>query len=367
MEKSFLVSVIIVTYEGKNYADKCVESVLQSRTKSVEVVVVDNGSTDGTVAYLNHKYAAAKQKGKFLCIGLDKNYGPAMARNIGVKSSQGQYLGFLDNDTVVDPNWANEAVKAFKKDKNLGAIQCKLLVSKQAEAVAYLKGRTKKKQFLIDYVGEHLGQNGFLVQRCQAGEIDHGQYDQPIEILAAKSAGMFISRKVFDKAGGFDGDYFIYVEETDLGWRCWLAGYQVRFVPQSKVYHEFGTSTLSLGQEKKSYQAKFHGTKNYLLTHLKNLQTKNLIKILTWQVILWSGLAWYKLVQGNYQEFWWINKGILWNVVHLRSTIRKRQAVSKLRKVNDDWLFDRVMVKKPLSYFLSKAQTQLNIGNAKSF
>ena len=330
------------------------ETVLQGKTKSLEVIVVDNGSTDGTVDYLNQKYHQLKQDGKFLCVALDKNYGPAKARNIGVKNSQGKYLGFLDNDTEVDKNWADEAVKVFNSDKRIGIVQCKLLLNQE---------RSK-----LDYVGEYLGQNGFLVQRCQDGEIDRGQYDQQVEILAAKSAGMFISRVAFEAVGGFDEDYFIYVEETDLGWRCWLAGYKAVYAHKSMVYHEFGTSTLSLGQQKKSYQAKFHGCKNYILSLTKNLELINLGKILPVHVFLWWGLAWYSLIfSRNWQSWWWIHKAIFWNLINLSSTRQKRSLIQSKRQLSDQQLFDKILKKKSWSYFLDKARDTRQVGHAQGF
>tara|TARA_B100000315_G_C14499515_1_gene551652 strand:+ start:544 stop:1032 length:489 start_codon:yes stop_codon:yes gene_type:complete len=155
----------------------------------------------------------------------------------------------------------------------------------------------------IDYVGEYIGTNGFLVQVAPAGTKDEGQFDKQYPILAAKSAGMFIKREAFDVAGGFDEDYFIYVEETDLGWRTWLAGYTVVFAPKCKVYHKFGTSSVILGKHKNDYNSKFHGTKNYILTFLKNLNFFYLVRILPVHIFLWLGLAWFSLFQRRLNHF----------------------------------------------------------------
>jgi hypothetical protein len=346
-----IVSVIIVNYNGKRYVNASVKSVFASKTKRIEVIVVDNGSTDGSVQYLKKHYEQCK--GKFTVVALDRNYGPAKARNEGVRVATGKYLGFLDNDTVVEKKWANYAIKSFGRDAKLGVIQCKLLLAKDRR--------------VIDYVGEYLGQNGFLVQIAKAGEIDKGQYDKPVEILAAKSAGMFIRRKTFDLIGGFDESYFIYVEETDLGWRSWLAGYRAIFVPQSIVYHEFGTSSVLLGQGKVSFNAKFHGTKNYLQTLFKNLDFKNLVKIYFIHMGLWLGLAVFNLFKGRIKEFVWIIMGIGWTFLHFFSMLKKRKAVQGHRRVSDSRLFDVWMKRVPFLYFVNKATTKHKIGNAESF
>lgn len=350
--KTIDLSIIIVNYNGKEYVDKCIKSILESHASSFEIIVSDNGSQDRSVEYLKNKYNQSLDKIFF--VGLDKNYGPSRARNEGVKIARGKYLCFLDNDTEVEKEWFNEVKLEFEKDEKIGIVQCKLLLSKE---------RNK-----LDYVGEYIGQNGFLVQRAQTGEVDHGQYDQKVEILAAKSAGMFIRKKVFERIGGFDSDYFIYVEETDLGWRCWLMGYRVVFIPKSIVYHEFGTSTLILGKNKNNYNAKFHGCKNYILTLVKNLGLVSLLRILPLHIFLWIGLAWYALIiKREWKVFYWIHKGIVWNAINIKRNIYKRRIIQKRREINDDNLFKIILKKKPFLYFIQKVIGNHKVGNAEGF
>lgn len=341
-------SIVIVTYNGYPFVKRCIESIIKSKTPSLEIIIVDNGSSDGSVKKLQSYY-----KNKINIISLDKNYGPAKARNEGALIARGEFLGFLDNDTVVHKNWAKNALKEFKKNKKIGIIQCKLLLSKERNR--------------LDYVGEYIGSNGFLIQRAKTGEIDTHQYDQPVEILAAKSAGMFIRKNAFDAAGGFDEDYFIYVEETDLGWRSWLKGYHTIFIPQSIVYHEFGTSTIILGKSKNNYNAKFHGSKNYILTLFKNLGTVSLFKILPLHILLWGGLAIYSFFKGEFKNGGWILQGIGWNIIHIMENVQKRRRIQQGRVITDEKLFPIIMKKRPFSYFLFKAIKKHRIGNAESF
>lgn len=351
MEK-YKVSAIIVNYDGKEYVDKCVNSIFQSGFDDVEVIVVDNGSVDGSIQFLEQKYHSFGKRLKI--VALDKNYGPSYARNEGAKIAEGKYISFLDNDTEVEKKWAETAIAEFESDEKVGIIQCKLILSKERDK--------------LDYVGEYIGQNGFLVQRAQVAEIDHGQYDQKVQILAAKSAGMFIRKDAFEKIGGFDPDYFIYVEETDLGWRCWLAGYKAIFVPESVVYHEFGTSTIILGKNKNNYNAKFHGCKNYILTLSKNLELKNIFKILPIHVFLWAGLGWFALLtKWDYRAFWWIHKAIGWNIINLGKNYQKRIKIQSTRAINDDELFKIVMRRKPFFYYIQKVTGVHKVGNAEGF
>lgn len=344
-----VLSVVIVTYNGYKYSAACIRSILASSSvRNLEIIIVDNGSPLGDSAKLRSTFG-----NKITVVPLDKNYGPSKARNEGVRRAKGEYLAFLDNDTLVEKNWAKHAIAEFERDKKLGIIQCKLLLA-----------RERKK---IDYVGEYIGGNGFLVQRTKTGDLDNGQFDKKVQILAAKSAGMFIRKKAFTAAGGFDDDYFIYVEETDLGWRSWLAGYKSIFVPNSVVYHEFGTSTVILGKTKNNYNAKFHGSKNYILTLYKNLGTASLFRILPLHVFLWFGLSLYALTRGEMKNFLWINKGIWWNVWHIGRSWVKRRALQQRRVISDEDLFKIVMRQRPFSYFLNKATHKHKVGNAESF
>ena len=259
----------------------------------------------------------------------------------------------MDNDTQVDRYWAKTAIDRFQQDQTIGILQCKLL----------LAGDRKK----IDYVGEYLGQNGFLIQRAPVMAEDRGQFEKECLILAAKSAGMFITKKAFTAAGGFDNDYFIYVEETDIGWRCWLAGYRVLYCPGSIVYHEFGTSSIILSKQKNDFNAKFHGCKNYILTLTKNLEMINIVKILPTHILLWLGLAWFALLKKEPKPFLWIHQAILWNAIHFIQTTRKRAKIQKNRSVSDRELFKIVLRHKPMSYFINKATVKQKVGNAESF
>ena len=348
MKNKIRLSVIIVNHNGAKYAIRCVDSILKAKPQDTEIILVDNGSKKSDLMMIKKRFSKIIQ-----IVTLKMNYGPAYARNQGVKVSSGEYLGFLDNDTEVHQKWAITAIREFDEDNFLGIIQCKLL----------LLSDHKK----IDYVGEYLGQNGFLVQRAKSGESDTGKYDQKVELLAAKSAGMFIRRRAFLEAGGFDNDYFIYVEETDLGWRSWLKGYRTIFLPTSIVYHEFGTSTIILGKKQNTYNAKFHGSKNYILTLLKNLGSKSLFSILPIHVVLWIGLSFFVLFRRDYKSAAWILKGIGWNLLHLGETLQKRRLIQQSRTKSDVELFPIILKKKPFSYFLYKATNKHTVGNAESF
>jgi GT2 family glycosyltransferase len=347
--KNKKLSIVIVNLNGWKYLEALLKSILGSKTKDYEVIIVDNGSTNDCEKIDNF----CSLDDRFKSVKLHKNVGPAMARNIGVANTTGKYISFLDNDTLVDKNWATEAINYFNKHKKVGIIQCKLLLESDHNK--------------IDYVGEYLGTNGFLVQECSAGTIDNGQFNKPKKILAAKSAGMFIKREAFNRVGGFDDDYFIYVEETDLGWRSWIAGFEAHFLPSSVVYHHFGTSSVILGSKNASSLAKYHGPKNYLMTLLKNSPSRMLPKIIFYHFLLWVGFIFFRLFTFKIGDSFEMTKGILYFLFNVSSTLKKRHKIQNDKVKSKQIFLNELVVSRSLWYFVSKAVIKRKVGNANSY
>ena len=180
--------------------------------------------------------------------------------------------------------------------------------------------------------------------------------------MASKSAAMIARKEALIKVGGFDEDYFLYVEETDLCWRIWLEGYKVVLSLKSVVYHISGTTNIVI-PHKVNYLVKFHGTKNYILTLIKNLEFRSLIKILPIHIVLWMGIAVYFLIKRRYKSFQYIIYGIIWNFSNLTITLNKRKKIQSTRKINDSYLFSRVLKRKSLTYFIKKLQDDRKIGH----
>lgn len=335
-----LVSIIIVNHNGYHLLQDCLTSIIKNKYSHYEIIIVDNGSTDKSVSKIKTHFQ--KHLKQITIISLKQNLGPAIARNLAFKKSRGDIIAFLDNDTKVDQNWIIEVLPYFSNNTKVGVIQSKLL----------LMDNPKK----IDYVGEWLGTLGFLHSVATYGEIDQHQYDKTKYILAAKSAGMFIRRQAFIDAGKFDQDYFIFMEETDLGWRTWLQGYQNILAPKSIVYHKFSSSKTIFDPKFNNYLVRFHGTKNHLQTLIKNLSLPYLLKILPINLILWFSLGTYFLVTLNFRSAFNTYRGIGWNFAHLKQVLSKRKIVQKNRLITDKFLFQKnhLLIKTGLKYHTSK-------------
>lgn len=344
MGKRIGFSIIIVNFNGKKYLQACIDSILESNNRNYEtayeIIVVDNGSSDGSVDSVKKKYL--RQKNKVRTISLEKNYGPARARNEGAKIARGNYLAFLDNDTIVDKRWLTSPINIFKRNSKIAIIQCKILVY----------GEENK----IDSVGEYLGNYGFLVPRAVYGERDKKEFNSNSEILAAKSAGMFIRKSVFLEIGGFDEDFFIYLEETDLAWRCWLRGYTAICCSDSIIYHRFSSTKHVVDRSFNNYLVRFHGSKNYILTLCKNMAGNYLLRILPIHIFLWIGVSIFLLLRGQYLSSKNILKGLSWNMMNVKTIWRKREEIQKKRIISDEEIFMRhhLLKTKPLFYFFKK-------------
>jgi len=331
MPRNPLVSIIIVNYNGKDYLRECLRYVLVSQYDNFEVIVVDNGSTDGSREFVREMARRADKP--IMLLANPVNLGPAEARNQSTAIARGEILAFLDNDTKPDPLWLKEAVRGLDRD-DVGVVQCKLL----------LVGRGN----LIDSIGCFLGSFGFLVQRVPLGVVeDVGQFEDQIDIFSTKSAGMLIKKTAFEDAGGFDSDYFIYNEEFDLCWRVWLQGYRVRYIPASIVYHESGT-TKKIIPQRHSRLLYYHGSKNYILTVIKNTVDESFLKTSVMHICVWLAISIVAAFKGRPLVAKYILDGILWNLRYMKKNMVKRMHNSATKRKS---LPRSVVIRAPLRYY----------------
>ncbi|MBE3035711.1 MAG: glycosyltransferase, partial [Candidatus Atribacteria bacterium] len=239
-----------------DYLGNCLDSIknLNYPKDRLEVIVVDNGSADGSVQFLAGSYPEIK------VIKNDFNKGFAVANNQGARAANGEYVAFLNNDTKVDANWLIELVKPVYKDKETVCSGSKVLS---------MDGKT------LDFVG------GMVNFEGKGFQIDYGLdrqkdiYDENTYLPFVNGGAMLVNRQVFLDAGGFDEDFFAYYEDVDFGWRLWVLGYRVVFAPKSIVYHvHHGTSKI-FSEDK----LRFLKERNALYSVFKNYDDENLAKV----------------------------------------------------------------------------------------
>jgi GT2 family glycosyltransferase len=216
------VSVIIVNWNGRAHLDVCLTSVLRQTLPGIEVIVVDNASSDDSIVFMRERFGDAVR-----VLPFSENLGYGAGVNAGIRVARGRYLFALNNDTEVDARCLRALVDTADRYPNAGSCAPKILSFTQRD--------------VIDNVG-HLFYPDALTRGRGRLETDHGQYDAPEEIISPSGCAVLLRRAMLSDIGLFDEDYFAYVEDADLGLRARLAGWSCRYVPDAVVYHKYSAS-----------------------------------------------------------------------------------------------------------------------------
>jgi GT2 family glycosyltransferase len=311
-------SIIVVNYNGKHFLGECFSSLenLEYPRDKFEVILVDNASTDDSVQYVKENFSWIN------ILQLDKNYGFCKPNNDAVKIANGEYVVFLNNDTAVTKEWLLELVKGALSEKQVASCASKMLYYDRQDVINTAGGK-------ITIIG-----GGFYKGY---GAKDGPEYSRPEYTGFGCGAGVLVKKKLFQYVGGFDEDYFASCEENDLGWKLWLYGYKVLYVPTAVMYHkESGTfGSRSTFESIKVYFI----TRNRLYNIVKNLEARNVIRALFISLAfnLYRSLRY--LAQGNFSSIKSIARAHLDFVKNLRKMLAKRQVVQYNRKLSDKQLY----------------------------
>ncbi|MBM4402076.1 MAG: glycosyltransferase [Candidatus Cloacimonetes bacterium] len=321
-----MLSVITPCFNAEKYISACLESILSSNFQGFEVIIVDDGSTDNSrqilQGYQNHP--------PIKVFYLEQNQGPAKARNIGAKNANGKYLFFLDVDTKIEKECLKVIVEKLEQNENIGAIQGNLILNTLND-LSYLSDLT------TETAGHFLTFFGFPYEVKADNTLGNNppfnaSFCEERVIFGARSAALAIRKELFEKIGGFDEDYFIYGEDTDLSWRVWLAGFKVHFLPQAKVYH-FGKSSLN---KETNYRVFYEGAKNNTQNILKNASLGMILWMLPLHVLAWMLLSFKLSAEGRFRQAFWVYRGFLNNLSHLSDLIAKRKTVARFKDPHPD-------------------------------
>ncbi len=256
------LSVVILNWNGKELMEKFLPSVVQNTPQDwAEVIVADNGSTDGSLEML---------KEKFPTVGLiifDRNYGFAEGYNKAIAELDSEYTVLLNSDIEVTPGWVEAPVTAMDADKSIACVQPKIRAEQNREYFEYAGAAGG----FMDCYGYPYCRGRIL----SCVEKDEGQYDTPTNILWASGACLFVRTATYKEAGGLDSGFFAHQEEIDMCWRLRTRGYKLLCTPQSVVYH-VGGATLNVENPRKT----FLNFRNNLLMIYKNAPEKNLKHIM---------------------------------------------------------------------------------------
>lgn len=311
-----LVSIIIPHWNGIDVITECLDSLIKVTYPNLEIIVVDNHSTDDSVSLIGKKYP------KVTLFKNEYNEGYSGGCNRGAEIAKGKYLLFLNNDTIHEPNWIEPLVQLLEKNNNIAAVQPKILNYYQVN--------------LFDYAGGSGGMMDFLVFPFARGrifneqEIDTGQYNSKQQIFWSSGTAFLVRKEIFEEAGKFDELFFAHMEEIDLCWRFHLMGYEVWSEPSSVVYHK-NAVTLPMYSEKKYYL----NHRNSLIMLLTNYSLPLAIYVLPIRWALDVVAIIYSILHGDWAHIKGIAKAHAWIVFHPRKLYQKRIRLKSIREARD--------------------------------
>ena len=270
------VTIIILNWNGKEDTIECLESLKHITYPNYEILLVDNGSTDGSVECFRERYPGME------IIETGENLGFAEGNNVGFRRAMDEgadYVLLLNNDTVVDPEFLGELVKVAEGDERIGIVG----------AINYYYDKPEK----IWFCGGKINFWNAKVHGIGVNEMEKGQYDRIREVDYVAGSCFLIEKEVIKIVGILDHEYFAFWEETDLCVRAHKAGYKVVYVPKAKIWHKVSSTAKKI-----SGLSEYYITRNRFLFMKKNATRIQFISFMLWFSIInfWfmSGLLLYK-------------------------------------------------------------------------
>ncbi len=243
-------TVIIPNYNGLQFLKPCLDSLAAQTAREFKILVVDNGSTDGSVEWLKVHGVSA--------LFLPENTGFSCAVNAGIRAAETQYVILLNNDTTVESGYIEALERAIGRSAKIFSVSSKMLQMRDPS--------------VMDDAGDMYSVLGWAYQRGVGRPAKN--YDKPRRIFSACAGAAIYRRDVFEKIGLFDERHFAYLEDIDVGFRAKLAGYENVYCPDAVVYH-VGSGTS--GSKYNPFKVRL-SARNSVYLNYKNMRA--------WQLIL---------------------------------------------------------------------------------
>ena len=337
------VSIIIPHWNGIETLSECINSLLKSTFGSYEIIVVDNASSDGSQAWIKESYPNIK------LLENDRNYGYAGGCNRGADKASGEFLVFLNNDTIQKSDWLHYLVELMQKDNTIAAAQPKILNYYQKNMFDYAGGSGGyMDMFCFPYARGRL----FLEQ-----EEDQGQYNDAKKCFWASGTSIMVRKDLFVEAGKFDEIFFAHMEEIDLCWRLQAMGHHVWVEPQSIVYHKNAVS-LPMHTHRKYYL----NHRNSLLMLLSNFSVPVAFYVGFIRIMLEFIAVGYAVMKLDWNHVTGILKSLIWILFHPVTILKKRSHFKKIRKINDKNIMNKLSrTSVVIGHYLGRKKTYLEI------
>jgi riboflavin kinase/FMN adenylyltransferase len=304
-------TVAIINYNGQDYLESYLPSVLYSSSNDLDYLIIDNASNDGSIEYLKEWHPEVN------IVEFTQNYGFAEGYNMAMRNVGSEFTVLLNNDVLVTENWLDPILTLMQSDSTIAACQPKI--------------RSLSEPKFFEHAGAAGGYLDMLAYAFCKGRIldeveeDNGQYDGNHEIFWASGAAMVIRTELFNKIGGFDDSYFAHYEEIDLCWRLKRAGYKIMAVNDSVVYH-LGGGTLPYQSSKKVYL----NFRNSLKTYIKNESGALKYPKLALRLILDGGASVLLFIKGQWDAIPTVIKAHFAVYGTMRRTLRSKKKFDQM-------------------------------------
>jgi len=239
-------SVIVLNWNGRILLPACLESLHDQTQKDFEIILVDNGSVDGSAEFVEHKFPEVR------IVRLSENLGFCKGNNIGIRQANGQYIALLNNDTEVDPHWLEELVKALDKHLEVGFCASKMVF--------------QDRPHLLDSAGDAYSIAGSARKIGHSDFAKKKRYQYPKYVFGACAGAAIYRRSMLEDIGLLDEDFFITQEDVDLSFRAQLKGYKCLYVPTALVYHRLNATLKTYSPE-----YVYYGHRNLEFVYFKNM------------------------------------------------------------------------------------------------
>jgi len=314
-----LVSVIILNWNGLDHLPECLGSLAGQSFRDFEIILVDNGSTDGSIDYVNINFPWVKT------ICLQENKGFAAGNNFGLEHAVGTYIVTLNNDTKADSNWLKELIETAENMPDVGMIASRICSYHNTD--------------VIDSIGMAICLDGMSRGRFRNKSWSQLTSKGVAEILIPSACAALYRRAMIDEIGFFDEDFFAYAEDTDLGLRGRLSGWKAVAAPEAVVYHKYSQSSGSFSPFKLYLVERNHywvAIKNFPVTMLLWIPWFTLVRYFEQiRVVLinhGSGNE-FSLADSRRKVLWALIKGIFDSAAGIPKMFKKRRNFMKKRRL----------------------------------
>ena len=303
------VSLIIVNWNGRDLLPECLDGLRQQTYRDFQIIMVDNGSEDGSVDFVNHHYPEVRT------IALGRNLGFAAGNNIALRTVRTEYAALLNNDAVAHPCWLENLVEGLERYPEAGSAASKMLFYDCPDT--------------IDRAGDAYTRAGAGLLRGR-GHPGNG-FDRREWVFGACAGAALYRMSMFEDIGLFDEDFFLLYEDIDLSFRGQLKGYKCVYIPEAVVFHKASNSIVD-----DSHLSVYYGHRNLEWVYIKNMPPGIIVRTMAMHVIYNVAAFLYFAVRGRLRS---ISRAKLDAVKGIKREMAKRKTIQATTRVRDEYIW----------------------------